>query len=83
MYLDGEIDRARAIELTQRYQLVSRERAEQSLEFTDHYRSYVINYATGEDVVRAYVERAGADPAARWAAYESILTQPTLPRDLQ
>lgn len=83
MYLDGEIDRARAVELTQRYQLVSRERAEQSLAFTDHYRSYVINYATGEDVVRAFVERAGADPAARWAAYESILTEPTLPRDLQ
>lgn len=83
MYLDGEIDRARAVELTQRYQLVSRERAEQSLSFTDHYRAYVINYATGEDVVRAFVERAGADPAARWAAYESILTKPTLPGDLQ
>ncbi|MGH6951891.1 MAG: hypothetical protein ACREH4_13570 [Vitreimonas sp.] len=83
MYLDGQIDRARAIELAQHYQLVSRERAEQSLSFTDHYRSYVINYATGEDVVRAFVERAGADPAPRWAAYESILTQPTLPGDLQ
>lgn len=83
MYLDGEIDRARAVELAQRYQLVSRERAEQSISFTDQYRSYVINYATGEDVVRAYVERAGTDPAARWAAYENILTQPTLAADLQ
>jgi hypothetical protein len=83
MYLDGQIDRARAVELAQRYQLISRERAEQSLGFTDHYRSYVINYATGEDVVRAFVERAGADPASRWRAYESILNQPTLPADLQ
>ena len=83
MYLDGQIDRARAVDLAQRYQLISRERAEQSLSFTDHYRSYVINYATGEDVVRAFVERAGADPQARWSAYESILNQPTLPADLQ
>lgn len=83
MYLDGEIDRARAVELAQRYQLISRERAEQSLDFTDQYRSYVINYATGEDVVRIFVERAGADQAARWRAYESILNQPTLPADLQ
>jgi hypothetical protein len=83
MYLDGQIDRARAVELAQRYQLISRERAEQSLGFTDHYRSYVINYATGEDVVRAFVERAGADQASRWRAYESILNQPTLPADLQ
>ncbi len=83
MYLDGEIDRARAVELAQRYQLISRERADQSLRFTDTYRSYVINYSTGEDVVRAFVERAGADQNARWASYESILTQPTLPADLQ
>ena len=45
MYLDGEIDRDRALELTQRYQLSSRARAEQSLAFTEQYRSYVINYA--------------------------------------
>ncbi len=83
MYLDGEIDRERAIELHQRYGLVSRRRAEQSLSFADHYRSYVINYSTGEDVVRAFAERAGESNEARWAAYESILTQPTLPSDLQ
>ena len=83
MYLDGQIDRPRALELAQRYQLVSRERAEQSLRFAEQYRSYVINYATGEDVVRAFVDRAGPDAQARWAAYESILTQPTLPADLQ
>jgi hypothetical protein len=83
MYLDGEIDRARAVELAQRYQLVSRERADQSVSFTEQYRSYVINYSTGEDVVRAFVERAGADQSARWAAYESILNQPTLATDLQ
>jgi hypothetical protein len=83
MYLDGEIDRARFIELTQRYGLTSRARAEQSLDFVEHYRAYVINYSTGEDVVRAFVERAGTDPEARWRAYESILNQPTLPGDLQ
>ena len=59
MYLDGNIDRGKALELTQRYQLVSRARAEQSLAFTDRYRSYVINYSSGEDLIRAYVERSG------------------------
>ncbi len=43
MYLDGEIDWGHALELTQRYQLISRERAERSLAFTDQYRSYVID----------------------------------------
>lgn len=83
MYLDGQIDRAQAIDLVQRYGVTSRARAERSLAFADHYRSYVINYSSGEDVVRAYAERSGGDNDARWRAYESILTQPTLPADLQ
>lgn len=81
-YLDGEIDREQAIALTQRYQLVSRARAEQSTRFTEHYRAYVINYVSGEEIVRAYVERAGPDAAARWAAYEHIISTPVLPREL-
>lgn len=83
MYLDGEIDRARAVELTQRYQLMSRERAERAIAFAEHYRSYVINYANGQDLVRAYVERAGPSADARWSAYASILNQPTLPEHLR
>jgi hypothetical protein len=82
MYLDGELDRERALELTQRYQLMSRARAEQSLAFTDRYRSYVINYSAGEDVIRAYVERSGGAADAQWAAYERIMSELMLPADL-
>ena len=81
-YLEGRITREQAVELTQRYQLVSRARAEQSIAFTDQYRSYVINYGLGQDLVRAHVEAAGSDPAARWAAMERILSEPTVPADL-
>ena len=81
-YLDGRITRARAVELTRRYQLVSPARAEKSVAFIDQYRSYVINYGLGLDHVRAAVKRAGADPAARWAAMARILSEPTLPSDL-
>ena len=81
-YLEGRIAREEAIALTQKYQLVSEERATQSISFTDEYRSYVINYGLGQDMVRAYVEAAGPDPAARWAAFEHILSEPTLPSDL-
>ncbi|HEX9965809.1 MAG TPA: hypothetical protein VGB04_12600 [Allosphingosinicella sp.] len=81
-YLEGRIDRARAVELAQRYQLISRARAEQSVAFTEQYRSYVINYGLGMDMVRSAVERAGAGPEARWAAMERMLSEPTLPSDL-
>ena len=82
MYLDGVISKPRAVELTQRYELLARDVAEQSLDFDEEYRSYVINYSVGEDLVRAYVDRAGNDANARWAAYVRILSRPTLPVDL-
>jgi hypothetical protein len=81
-YLEGRINRKQAVELTQKYQLVSKKRAEQSIDFTEQYRSYVINYGLGQDMARAYVEAAGPDPKARWAAFERIISEPTLPSDL-
>jgi hypothetical protein len=81
-YLEGRIDRARAVELAQKYQLVSKARAQQSVAFTEQYRSYVINYGLGLDYVRSYVESFGEAPERRWAAMESMLSGPTLPSDL-
>jgi hypothetical protein len=81
-YLDGQIDRPRALELTQRYQLISLKRAEQSLAFTEQYRSYVINYSAGKDLISAYADRAGQDDATHWAAYQRIFSEMMLPMDL-
>jgi hypothetical protein len=82
MYLDGEVTRTQALELTQKYLLLSPARAEQSIGFTDHYRSYVINYGWGKDLVRAYIERGNPDETERWRRMEQILSEPTLPSDL-
>ncbi|NEX93364.1 hypothetical protein [Caulobacter sp. 17J65-9] len=82
MYLDGKIDRETAIALTQKYNLMSRARAEQRVAFTDGYRSYVINYGLGQDMVRAHVEKAGPDQTARWKAMETLLSEPALPSEL-
>lgn len=81
--LEGRIDEAEAVRLTQRYQLVSEARARQSVDFTKQYRSYVINYGLGQDMVRADIEAAGSAPAARWRRMEAILSEPTLPSDLR
>jgi hypothetical protein len=83
MYIDGEVTRAKALELTQKYLLLSPKRAEQSVGFTDHYRSYVINYGWGKDLVRGYIERGNPDAKERWRRMEKILSEPVLPADLQ
>lgn len=81
-YLDGEIDRSTAVALTQKYLLVSQPRAEQSVRFTEQYRSYVINYGLGEAMVRAYVERGRPSRDEMWRRMERIVSEPTLPSDL-
>ncbi|AMO73198.1 hypothetical protein AZE99_02925 [Sphingorhabdus sp. M41] len=81
-YLDGEITREQAIALNQKYQLVSRERAEQMTDFNEQYRSYVINYGLGMEMVRDWVEAQGDAPLWRWKAMERLLSEPMLPGDL-
>ncbi len=82
-FLEDRIDEAEAVRLTQKYQLVSEPRARQSIAFTKQYRTYVINYGLGMDMIRADVERAGASPQARWKRMEQLLSEPTLPSDLR
>lgn len=82
-YLDGRVNRAEALDLLQRYQLVSSKRAEQSLSFTENYRSYVINYGLGQDMVARDLKASGGSAAARWKRMEAIIGQPILPADLK
>lgn len=81
-YLDGRIDRAEAIALTQKYALVGPDAAAKSLSFTDAYRSYVINYGYGLELVRAAVEASAPDQDGRWRTLKTILSEPTTPADL-
>jgi len=81
-YLAGHVDKARAVALLRKYGLMTQARAEQRLRFIDTYRSYVINYGLGQDMVREHVERAGPSPEARWKRMEAVISQPTTPADL-
>jgi hypothetical protein len=81
-FLEGRVTREQAVALSQRYQLVSAARAEQLLAFTEQYRSYVINYGLGREMVARWIEAQGRDQATRWRAMERILSEPTLPADL-
>ena len=83
-YLDGDLDSAGARTAMQRYWLSSPEAAAKTVRFIDTYRSYVINYNLGRDLVAAWVGRIGGDSAAgRWTAFRALLSAPHLPRDLR
>lgn len=75
LYLDGKISRDEAIEQRRKYALTSRERAEQSVGFIEQYRSYVLNYSLGKDIVKKYIEQQGDSAESHWAAFERMLTE--------
>jgi len=78
-YLDGNIDAKAAADWLEKYGLYSRLRAEQRVRFVDQYRSYVINYNLGKDMVAAYIESRGPD---RWAEFARLISSPRLPSSL-
>ena len=60
------------------------DRAAQRVKFIDKYRSYVINYNLGKDLVRRWIEaQAGDDAAKRWEVFRQLLSSPRLPSGLE
>ena len=85
-YLNGEITRGQAAAWLERYTLSPKDRAAQRVRFFDQYRSYVINYNLGKDMVRRYIESRGGtadQPAKRWQEFAALLSSPRLPSGLR
>ena len=85
-YLEGTIDAAQAAAWLEQYALMPADRARQRIHFFDQYRSYVINYNLGQDMVRAYIESRGGTPdhpEVRWREFTRLLASPRLPGGLK
>jgi hypothetical protein len=84
-YCNGEIAREEAAAWLVEYALMSPDRAVQRTRFFDTYRSYVINYNLGQDLVQEYVEARGGtsgNPEKRWEIFAGLLASPRLPSGL-
>jgi hypothetical protein len=82
--INGEIDENAAMQWLQKYAMMEPARAQQRVKFIQRYRSYVINYNLGEDMVRRYIEkRSGADHEKRWSEFAKLLSSSRLPSGLQ
>jgi hypothetical protein len=85
-YLNRDLDRAQTAAWLARHAMSSQARAEQRTRFYDTYRSYVINYNLGKDLVKQFVEsREGVstNPARRWDEFIKLLASPRLPSGLR
>jgi hypothetical protein len=84
-YLNGNWEREEALQFLREYSLHSKERADKKLDFIEFYRSYIINYNYGYDLVKNYIERNGGtknDLRRQWELFEQLLTRPQTPSGL-
>ena len=73
--LSGSMTEEEAMRWLQSYGMYNAETAAKSISFIRNYRSYIINYNYGMDLVKAWVERnGGTDPETRWKVFEKLLS---------
>jgi len=85
LFLDGKLSESETVKWLMKYSLVPHDRAVKKVQFIRQYRSYVINYTLGEDLVQKYLESGATEkavPARRKALFLQLLTRPVVPADL-
>jgi hypothetical protein len=80
-YLNGEWDIEKFREWMINVALYPAYKTDQRLRFVETYRSYVINYNLGRDMVANFVERKQTDDG-RWQQFTQLLASPMLASDL-
>ena len=84
-YLDGKWKKEETLKWLEKYSLMTPERASHYLSFINTYRSYVINYNLGQDLVKNFIVRHGgteSNPEKRWELFKYLLTTPQTPSGL-
>lgn len=85
LYLSGKINADQTAEWLTRNSLMPPDRARQRVKFIEKYRSYVINYNLGKDLVAEYIEAKGGtadNPQKRWTEFLTLISSPRLPSGL-
>lgn len=84
-YLDGKWTREQTVKWLQKNALRTKESADKYVSFIETYRSYVINYNLGMDIVKNYIDKNGGTEnniSNRWELFEHLLSTPQTPSGL-
>ena len=81
-YLDGNWDEKKTVDWLVKYGLYSPDRAKKRMDFIRKYRSYVINYNLGKDLVAKYIQGRSKTEQERWKELAKLLGSPRLPSGL-
>lgn len=85
LYLDGKISSEGAAQYLSSNALLSPDRARRLVSFFDQYRSYILTYSLGYDLVKGYIEKRGGTfdrPEKRWEELRLLISAPRIPSAL-
>jgi hypothetical protein len=83
--IDGTMNDVQVKRWQSDFELLNEEEAAQQLRFIKHYRSYMICYSYGQDLIRNYVENHLESPITaikRWQVYSGLFGKPVTPAEL-
>jgi hypothetical protein len=80
--LNGTMTEEQGISYLIRYGFYTPEKARQRIDFTKKYRSYVINYNYGTDLIRHYIEQNAGSLEKKWKIFGELLSRQLLPGNL-
>jgi hypothetical protein len=86
LYLDGEIDSEEAKAQLMHYAIYGEDEVDSRIGAYDSFRSYVVNYYVGKDLVRDHIEASAGEAFERdvlWAAFAKLLRTPATPSSLK
>jgi hypothetical protein len=84
-YLDGNWTREQTVKWLQKFELRTKQSADKFTSFIEKYRSYVINYSLGKDIVKEFIEKRGGSSenlARSWELFELLISTPQTPTGL-
>jgi hypothetical protein len=78
-YLDGIWTREQTMDYLINHTLGNKDRIEKKIQFIERYRSYIVNYHLGKDLVETYILYNGGtenNPARSWELFIELLSTP-------
>ena len=81
-YLDGNWSEKRTIDWIKKYNLKTEDSAKKFLDFIKTYRSYVVNYSAGYDLIKYIIEEKNSK-SDWWKVLNQIISSPLLPSTLE
>lgn len=74
-YLDGEITRDEALQERIKYGMRTPAEAERNVRFAEEFRTYVLNYSLGEQIVSSYIDSHSNSVSDKWDEFQKLIQE--------